>query len=102
MDIENTTAQAPQHCLFEPIHQFPCYTLFQQPVSLENTFTDSPQQDHPCTLLTLINDTLLLSDPNSSQVTPYAALNFSFDLKFEVLYQTNVPPANILEQYIFH
>ena len=90
MDIEFCVPEMPHNSLFQPIEEFPVAELYQQSVSLENTFTASTDQTNPSILLTLINDTLLLSNPTSSQVTPYAAINFNFDLKFEVIFQTQV------------
>jgi hypothetical protein len=37
-------------------------------------------------MLTLINNTLLLSNPLNPRIEPFAALNLSFDLKFEVIH----------------
>ena len=82
MDIEYTHQQLPSNHLFKPIEEFPIEDLYQQPVALENTFTSTPNTQEPSILLTLINNTLLLSDPNSQTVTPHAAINFNFDLKF--------------------
>lgn len=90
MDIEFSSPAMPSHPIFKGIEQFPISELYQQQVTLENSFLASPQHQQSSILLTLINNTLLISDPNAVQVQPHAAVNFSFDLKFEVIYQTHV------------
>lgn len=82
MDIEFCIPQLPQDSIFKGIEEFPIPELYQEAVVLENTFAASPQQTHPSILLTLINNTLLLSNPDSPQVTPHAAVTLDFDLKF--------------------
>ena len=89
MDIESGSENQLIHSIFLPIGQFPTQCLYQQQVTLENTFLAAPSNHQPSILLTLIKDTLLLSDPNLPQVQPHAALNFNFDLKFEVLHQVS-------------
>ena len=90
MDIEFCVPQQPHSSIFKPIEEFPISELYQEPVTLENSFSATPQDADQSILLTLINNTLLLSNPSSEQVTPFAALNFNFDLKFEVIFQTQV------------
>jgi hypothetical protein len=82
MDIEFCVPLLGQNTLFAPISNFPISQLYQQPVVLENAFTSSAQSSHSDVLLTLIGNTLLLSDPNCAAVTPHGAVNFDFDLKF--------------------
>ena len=82
MDIEFCIPQLPHNSLFSPIEEFPVLELYQQPVTLENSFMATSQHTQPSILLTLIGNTLLLSNPSSNEVTPYAAVNFNFDLKF--------------------
>ena len=95
MDIEFCVPQLPHNSLFRPIEEFPVLELYQQTVTLENSFNATPQQPQSSILLTLIGNTLLLSNPLAEEVVPFAAVNFNFDLKFEVIYQTQVPLTNI-------
>lgn len=87
MDIEFAPENAGWPTVFTPIHQFPIDKLYQQQIALENSFTSLPHLPHPNLLLTLIDNTILLSNPHQYHLQPFAALHFNFDLKFEVIYQ---------------
>lgn len=54
----------------------------------------SPQSS-PSHMLTLINNTILLSDACTMAVQPHSAIECTFDLKFEVIYKTQVTPSSI-------
>jgi hypothetical protein len=88
MDIEVAPENPSWQTVFTPIHQFPIASLYQQQIALENSFSTQPHLPHPNVLLTLIDHTILLSNPQQYQVQPFAALQFNFDLKFEVIYQS--------------
>lgn len=91
MDIELSTVSSLASTVFRPIDEFPTSQLYQQQVTIETSFFASPQHHQSSLLLTLIDNTLLLSDPNAQQVQPHSAVTLDFDLKFEVIYQTQVP-----------
>jgi hypothetical protein len=82
MDIEFSQEQVGWEQVFQPIANFAISGLYQRQITLENTFTHSLQQSTHDVLLTLIDNTLLLSNPQLYQVQPYAALLLDFDLKF--------------------
>ena len=65
MDIEFCVPELPYASLFQPIEAFPIAELYQKSVDLENEFTAAPNQPRASILLTLIDNTLLLSDPHS-------------------------------------
>ena len=87
MDIEYTLSPSKPFKIFSLIAEFPVSSLYQQQITLENTFTsqkNTPQHD---ILLTLINNTLLISNPFDYQIQPYAALDLAFDIKFQIIYE---------------
>jgi hypothetical protein len=96
MDIEFKEVGADWDALFIPIGSFPVGELYTQEIALENTFSIDPTRPHREVLLTLVDNTLLLSDPQHLQVQPYAALELDFDLKFEVLREPSSPPSQCM------
>jgi hypothetical protein len=90
MDIEMSTTPVLDSSIFTSISGFNTFQLYQQQVALESSFFASPHHTHQSLMLTLIDNTLLLSDPNAELVQPHSAVALNFDLKFEVLYQTQV------------
>lgn len=88
MDIEYTPHTPSQTALFKPIEHFPIDHLYLQNIILENTFSESYSTTSQTILLTFIDNTLLLSNPQAFNIQPYAGVNLDFDLKFEVIYQT--------------
>lgn len=87
MDLELSPEVSALPCLFAPIDQFSPSVLYQQPIQLENSFSLTPNNPQPHFLLTLIGNTLLLSPLAAQRLEPTGGLLFSFDLKFEVIYQ---------------
>lgn len=87
MDIEFSEISAPSSSFFKPICNFPVSSLYQEQITLENTFASQTGAYHCDILLTLINKTLLLSNPLHAHIQPFAALELDFDTKFEVIYQ---------------
>jgi hypothetical protein len=73
MDIEFAQNQLKWEGVFRSIDQFDVTHLYEQEVTLENNFMEKIEDSHNGILLTLIRDTLLLSDPNAAQVQPIAA-----------------------------
>ena len=82
MDIEYTLSPSKPFKIFSLIAEFPVSSLYQQQITLENTFTSQKNTPQPDILLTLINNTLLISNPFDYQIQPYAALDLAFDIKF--------------------
>jgi RIO-like serine/threonine protein kinase len=87
MDIEFSEISVPSCGFFKPISEFPVSTLYQEQITLENTFASQVDSYHCDILLTLIGKTLLLSNPLHHHIQPFAALDFNFDTKFEVIHQ---------------
>jgi hypothetical protein len=82
MDIEFTNITFPPQSIFKPIEDFPVSQLYQQQITLENSFSETPLTSQSSILLTFINNTLLLSNPQAIPVQPFAAVNLDFDIKF--------------------
>ena len=96
MDIEFKEEGSGWDALFIPIGSFPVGELYSQQIALENTFSIDPARPHREVLLTLVDNTLLLSDPQHLQVQPYAGLELDFDLKFEVLREASGPESQCM------
>lgn len=97
MDIEFSEISSPSSGFFKPISYFPVSSLYQEQITLENTFSSQEGSYHCDILLTLINKTLLLSNPLHAHIQPFAAMDLDFDTKFEVLHQQ---PKNIFSKKI--
>lgn len=82
MDIEFSENNTMPSSFFQPIASFAVSDLYQQQITLENTFSSQANSYHYDILLTLINKTLLISNPQHSYIQPYAAIEFNFDVKF--------------------
>lgn len=82
MDIEFSEIQACPVSFFKPIANFPVSSLYQEQITLENTLSSSANSYQCDMLLTLINKTLLISNPLAPHIQPFAAIDFNFDTKF--------------------
>lgn len=85
MDLENASA----NMLFKPIEHFSAAKLEYQRVTLENAFScalGTPKN----ILLTLFDQTLVVSDLSQEDVQPSYGVELSFDLKFEIIYAEEV------------
>ena len=82
MDIEFSENTSNLFSFFNPIAHFPISTLYQGHITLENTFGSVPNIHENDILLTLIDKTLLISNPLHAHIQPYAALSLNFDVKF--------------------
>ena len=82
MDIEHSVNTTKIFKIFTPIAAFSISNLYQQQITLENTFASPISINSHDILLTLINNTLLISNPMEIQIQPIAAINLTFDVKF--------------------
>jgi hypothetical protein len=82
MDIEFSEKTPSSSRFFKPIGDFPISSLYQEQITLENTFASESNSYSYDILLTLIGKTLLISNPLQSHIQPFAAIEFDFDVKF--------------------
>ena len=82
MDLEHSPNTSNFFNIFIPIQAFNATDLYHQQITIENTFQSNININNHDILLTLINNTLLLSNPNDLQIQPKAAINLTLDVKF--------------------